>query len=321
MFKKIIALPIIGLLGIFVLIHPVFAMDEGVAAPDLDVIVTNAKQYAIKPDQFRFEAVGDTFSRELSGESDTWVIRGFRNSKTDFALLQEVHPKADNFKGLFFSKALARNAEDNPLSQRTAPNPFYSVFVWKKTATGDQEYMGVVGHGVQPTFGYEIGGGYDAIAHADIIQSFVASGTRVLGEPKEDGSRDDTPVLDLATGKPLGLVSHYLYLKPTVGEEDLLGILESMYNAALFAKGIGSLLPPENDPTLLKQVRAVPHQIYMITDRGGVHDTILQKYAGLTGLVRHDAEGLNQFYPPAESVAYTRPLVVAVAASDEAEAK
>ncbi|MBY0280967.1 MAG: hypothetical protein K2W94_02295 [Alphaproteobacteria bacterium] len=294
----------------------VFAMEEGVAASTLDTIVANVKMHAIKPEQFKFERVDDSFAREISGESDTWVIRGFRDTMADFELLKQVHGGTDPFVGLFLSRALSRKCEDNPFSQRTAPNPFYSVFVWKKTPTGEQEYMGAVGHGVQPSFGAVLGAGYKADEHADIIQSFVASGTRVLGEPREDGAREDKQVLD-PTGKPLGLVSHYLYLKPTVGEEDLLGILESMYNAAVFAKGIGSLLPPENDATLGKQVRTVPHHTYMITNRGGAHDTILQKYTGLTGFVRHDAEGLNQFYSPAESVAYTRPVVIAAVTSGE----
>lgn len=317
MLKKIIVLPLIGFLGVCAL-GQVFAM-EAESTPD--AIVARARAAAIKPEEFRFESVDDSFSREISGESATLFIRGFRNTKADFALLQQVHPAADNFKGLFFSKALARNAEDNSLSQRTAPNPFYSVFVWKKMSTGDSEFLGAIDHGVQPTFGAAVGAGYNPVEHADIIQSFVASGTRVLGEPKEDGTReDDSQVLD-PTGKPLGLVSHYLYLKGTVEEGDLLSILESMCNLAVFAKSIGSLLPPENDATLLKQVRTVPHQTYMITDRDGAHDAILQKYDGLTGFVRHAAPGMDAFYPPKQSVAYSRLIELPVAVSAAAEEK
>ncbi|MBY0461805.1 MAG: hypothetical protein K2Q34_01315 [Alphaproteobacteria bacterium] len=317
MFKKMILLPIIGFLSVCTA-DQVFAMEEAELTPD--AIVARVRAAAIKPEGFQYKQVGESFSREISGESDTLVIRGFRDSKADVELLKQVHGGTDPFVGLFLSKALSRKGEDNLFSQRTAPNPFYSVLVWKKTATGDLEYKGVVGHGVQPSFGAAVGAGYKIDEHADIIESFVASGTRALGEPKADGGREsDTQVLD-STGKPLGLVSHYLYLNDTVNEEDLLGILESMYNLAVFAKGIGSLLPPENDATLLKQVRTVPHQTYMITDRDGAHDAILQKYDGLTGFVRHAAPGMDKFYDR-PLVAYARLIELPVSASTEAEEK
>lgn len=316
MFKKIIMLPIIGFLSVCSL-GQVFAMEE--VSDTLETAAATVRARAIKPEEFKFEPVGNTFSREISGESATFYIRGFRNTRSDFALLQQVHPDADNFKGLFFSRAIARNAEDNPLSQRTAPNPFYSVFIWKKMSTEDSEFLGAIGQGVQPSFGSVVGAGYNPVEHADIIQSFVDSRTRAYGAPKEDGGReDDTQVLD-PIGKPLGLVSHYLYLKETVSEEDLLSILESMYNLAVFAKSIGSLLPPENDATLLKQVRTVPHQTYMITDRGGKHDQILQKFDGLSGFLRHAAPGIDKFYNR-PLVAYTR-LIELSTASTTAERK
>ena len=191
MFKKIIALPIIGLLGIFVLIHPVFA-SEGEKGIFSDTTGSVHMRSVKTGDEDNFTALTDVLKADLTNPTG--------------------------------GASMIKTAVDRRVAEK---NPYHMMRF--SLSTNDSEPIAFIAQGRMPVFGFQAGASYDPVKHVAVIEKWKSLGVRKTVADHDErvanlGLLNWVPYIhpEIADGTRLEIYSKMLDRARTLREESAL---------------------------------------------------------------------------------------------------
>lgn len=287
-----------------------FFITSSILAGDFDYIkevlaINQARSDAVPLNGFDFER------NSLIGSSEKYLLRtiGLDPGNSPTRLCEDadagiaLHYKT--MEALYETLETLHNRSKRKKNQED--NPYQPLYIFRIGQDNLETLLGAASVSSQPIFETSSGKPYDASEHKNLIDCFVKIGVRTTNHKE---------ILD-DKARSLGLLKMCVILTKKTTDEDIIAIIESLYNLAEFIKSKGFLLPPELDSTQKQKHRAIPDQMFLSVAANGRLDTLLDKYKRYLGYDRHTELSESDI----KYVAYTKKITSEFGAIPEPEEK